>query len=177
MYAVMIHFSCNLNISLLQGLHPSHCGSSTSGSYPLTIQPAIHHSINSRSPSRSLKPFYTFIGGWRHSSNPTQAGGKNQELGIHRLSFSVRWLLHCRPLSRQLTVVNATSQGHHQKIVSHILTRLQAFVIFMAILVSSDATAKEEATGLAAHSVLIMQLSKDLSGLQVWPRLLWVVYC
>ena len=69
-------------------------------------------------------------------------------------------------LNGQLTVVNATSQRRCQKNISDILTWLQAFAIFTAILVSSDATTKEEAAGLVAHSVLIMQLSKDLSGPQ-----------
>ena len=69
-------------------------------------------------------------------------------------------------LNGQLTVVNATSQRCHQKNTSDILTWLQAIGIFMAILISSDATTKEEAAGLAAHSVLIIQLSKDLSGPQ-----------
>ena len=50
--------------------------------------------------------------------------------------------------------------------VSSIITWLQAFSIFTAVLVSSDSTIKEEAAGLAAHSYLIIQLSKDLSGLQ-----------
>ena len=70
-------------------------------------------------------------------------------------------------LNGQLTVVSSNSQRRRQaKAISDILTWLQAFSIFTAVLVSSDSTTKEEAAGLAAHSYLIIQLSKDLSGLQ-----------
>ena len=69
-------------------------------------------------------------------------------------------------LNGQLTVVSSNSQRRRQaKAISDILTWLQAFSIFTAVLVSSDSTTKEEAAGLAAHSYLIIQLSKDLSGL------------
>ena len=67
-------------------------------------------------------------------------------------------------LNGQLTVVSSNSQRRRQaNAISDVLTWLQAFT---AILVSSDSTTKEEAAGLAAHSYLIIQLSKDLSGLQ-----------
>jgi len=51
---------------------------------------------------------------------------------------------------------------HKVKIISDILTWVQAFSIFMAILVSADSTSKDEAAGLVAHTHLIIQLSKDL---------------
>jgi len=47
-----------------------------------------------------------------------------------------------------------------------ILKWLQAFNIFMAVLLSCEDTSKEEAAGLAAHSFLIVQLSEDLQGPQ-----------
>ena len=46
------------------------------------------------------------------------------------------------------------------------MTWLQAFSIPTVILVSSESTTREEAAGLAAHSCLIIQLSRDLSGSQ-----------
>jgi len=52
------------------------------------------------------------------------------------------------------------------KIISDILTWVQAFSVFVAILVSADSTSKDEAAGLAAHAHLIIQLSKDLGGAQ-----------
>ena len=45
--------------------------------------------------------------------------------------------------------------------ITDILTWLQAFSILTAILVSSENTTKEEASGRTAHSYLIIQLSKD----------------
>ena len=73
-------------------------------------------------------------------------------------------------LNGQLTVASSNSQRRRQaNAISDVLTWLQAFSIFTAILVSSDSTTKEEAAGLAAHSYLIIQLSKDLSGL-MWHK-------
>ena len=64
-------------------------------------------------------------------------------------------------------VVSSSSQRRQQSIViQDILSWLQAFSIHTAILVSSDSTTKEEAAGLAAHNYLIIQLSKDLRGIQ-----------
>lgn len=51
------------------------------------------------------------------------------------------------------------------KLISDILTWVQAFSVFTAILVSSESTSKDEAVGLAAHAHFI-QLSKDLGGAQ-----------
>ena len=51
-------------------------------------------------------------------------------------------------LNGQLTVVSSNSQRHRQaKAISDVLTWLQAFSIFTAILVSSDSTTKEEIAG------------------------------
>ena len=44
-----------------------------------------------------------------------------------------------------------------------------AFSVFMAVLLSSEDTTKEEAAGLAAHCYLILQMSKDLQGAQ-WAQ-------
>ena len=67
----------------------------------------------------------------------------------------------------QLMVVSSSSQQCRQTaVISDILSWLQAFSIHTAILVSADATTKEEAAGLAAHSYLIIELSKDLKCLQ-----------
>ena len=68
--------------------------------------------------------------------------------------------------SGQLMVVSSSSQQHRQTVViSDILSWLQTFSIYTAILVSADATTKDEAAGLAAHTYLIIQLSRDLTGL------------
>ena len=70
-------------------------------------------------------------------------------------------------INGQLAVVSSTSQKRRQaKAISDIVSWLQVFSIFTAILVSSETTLKEEAAGLAAHIYLIIQLSKDLNGLQ-----------
>ena len=67
----------------------------------------------------------------------------------------------------QLMVVSSFSQRCRQAaVISDILSWLQAFSIYTAILVSSETTTKEEAAGLAAHAYLILQLSKDLKGPQ-----------
>ena len=63
----------------------------------------------------------------------------------------------------QLVAVNRQSSS---KAPLSILKWLQAFNIFMAVLLSSEDTTKEEATGLAAHGYLIIQLSHDLQGSQ-----------
>ena len=56
-------------------------------------------------------------------------------------------------------VIAITSAGAPKRFctITDILTRLQAFSILTAILVSSDDTTKEEAAGLSAHSYLIIQ--------------------
>ena len=67
----------------------------------------------------------------------------------------------------QLMVVSSYSQRRRQTaVISDILSWLRAFSIYTVILVTVDATTKEEAAGLAAHTYLIIQLSKDLKGLQ-----------
>ena len=53
-----------------------------------------------------------------------------------------------------------------RKQISDLPTWLQAFSIYAAALASADPTSKEEIAGLFAHSHLIVQLSKDLRGLQ-----------
>ena len=66
----------------------------------------------------------------------------------------------------QLMVVSSSYQRRRPAVISDILSWLQAFSIYTAILVSADTTTKEEAAGLAAHTYLILQLSKDLKGPQ-----------
>ena len=56
--------------------------------------------------------------------------------------------------------------------ITDILSWVQAFSRFMAVLLSAEATTKEEAAGLAAHQHLILQLSKDLGGKQ-WAKYDW----
>ena len=53
-----------------------------------------------------------------------------------------------------------------QPSVNDILSWMQAYSRFMAVLLSVESTSKEEAAGLAAHMHLIIQLSKDLDGTQ-----------
>ena len=52
------------------------------------------------------------------------------------------------------------------KTITDILSWLQVFSVFSAILLSSAEASKEEAAGLAAHSYLILQMYKDLQGPQ-----------
>ena len=61
------------------------------------------------------------------------------------------------PANRRFTIMDISSW-------------LQAYARFMAILVSSPATSKEEAAGLAAHQHIILQLAQDLGGHQ------WMAY-
>ena len=62
---------------------------------------------------------------------------------------------------------SAPPQRYHQTaVISDIPSWLQSFSIYTAILVSADATTKEKGAGLAAHTCLMIQLSKDLIGLQ-----------
>ena len=64
-------------------------------------------------------------------------------------------------------VIAVTSAGTPKShTISNILTWLQAFSVLTAILVSSENITREEAAGLAAHSYLIIQLSRDSSGSQ-----------
>lgn len=56
--------------------------------------------------------------------------------------------------------------------INDILSWVQAFSRFMAVLLAADSTTKEEAAGLAAHQHLILQLFKDLGGTQ-WAKYDW----
>ena len=153
-YIVIIYFSCNLNISLLQGLHPSHHG-------PIYQWILLSHYLAAHQSTAEVPPA---------CQSPSTSSLVVVAKGIppipHNLVEKIRkWeyvdlasLLDDHDhstadqvailLNGQLTVVNGTSQRHRQKNISDILTWLQAFGIFTAILVSSDATTKEEAAGL-----------------------------
>ena len=70
-----------------------------------------------------------------------------------------------------LVMMEPNQRGpRRQPSVNHVLSWTQAYLCFMAVLLSSGSTSKEEATGLAAHMHLIVQLSKDLEGSQ------WFIY-
>ena len=70
-----------------------------------------------------------------------------------------------------LVMMEPNSRGQRkQPSVNDVLSWMQAYSRFMAVLLASEATSKEEAAGLAAHMHLIIQLSKDLEGTQ------WLVY-
>ena len=56
-----------------------------------------------------------------------------------------------------------------QSAISNIWPWLQAYSRYMAVMLSAETTSKEEAAGLAAHMHLILQLSRDLGGIQ-WLR-------
>ena len=43
---------------------------------------------------------------------------------------------------------------------------LTAYARFMAVIHTAESTSKEEATGLAAHQCVILQLHNDLGGIQ-----------
>ena len=49
-------------------------------------------------------------------------------------------------------------------VINNIMTRLTAFSRFMAVILSAEATSKEEAAGLSAHQHVILQLYNDLGG-------------
>ena len=49
-------------------------------------------------------------------------------------------------------------------VIDNILTWLTAFSRFMAVILLTEATSKEEAAGLAAHQHVILQLYNDLGG-------------
>ena len=73
---------------------------------------------------------------------------------------------HLTIINGQVIAVTSAGTPKRSRTITNILTWLQAFSILSAILVSSEDTTKEEAAGLAAHSYLIIQLSRDLSGSQ-----------
>ena len=56
-----------------------------------------------------------------------------------------------------------------QSAISNIWSWLQAYSRYMAVVLSAETMSKEEAAGLAAHMHLILQLSRDLGGIQ-WLR-------
>lgn len=53
-------------------------------------------------------------------------------------------------------------QQKKRKQITDIITWIQAYSRYMAVLLSCDTTTKEEATGLVAHLHLVLQLSQDL---------------
>ena len=59
----------------------------------------------------------------------------------------------------------APSQGKGKlPVIDNIMTWLTAFSRFMAVILSTEATSREEAAGLAAHQHVILQLYDDLGG-------------
>ena len=57
-------------------------------------------------------------------------------------------------------------QRNQRRQIKDILTWLEAYSRFMAVLLSAHDTSKEEAAGLAAHMHLILQLTRDLGSPQ-----------
>ena len=53
-----------------------------------------------------------------------------------------------------------------RKRIGDIATWSQAYAILVAVLVSAEATTKEEAAGLLAHMQVVIQLCKDLGSLK-----------
>ena len=66
----------------------------------------------------------------------------------------------------QVVPIQSGQKPQSPKTITNILSWLQAFSVLSAILLSSAETSKEEAAGLAAHSCLILHMSKDLQGPQ-----------
>ena len=59
----------------------------------------------------------------------------------------------------------APSRGQGKlPVIDNIMTWLAAFSRFMAVILLTEATSKEEAAGLAAHQHVILQLYNDLGG-------------
>ena len=73
---------------------------------------------------------------------------------------------HLTIINGQVIAVTSAGTPRRSHTISDIITWLQALSIITAILVSSEGTTREEAAGLAAHSYLIVQLSRDLFGFQ-----------
>jgi len=76
---------------------------------------------------------------------------------------------HLVLVNGQLMAMRTNQRPRSSKAIPDIFSWLQAFSVFMAILLSSEDTTKEEAAGLAAHGYLILQMSKDLQGSQ-WSQ-------
>ena len=66
----------------------------------------------------------------------------------------------------QVLSIQFGQKPQSSRAITDILTWLQAFSVFSAILLSSEDTTKEEAASLAAHCYLILQMSRDLKGSQ-----------
>ena len=76
---------------------------------------------------------------------------------------------HLVLVNGQLMALRTDQRPRSSKTITDIFTWLRAFSVFMAVLLSSEDTTKEEAAGLAAHCYLILQMSKDLQGAQ-WAQ-------
>ena len=64
----------------------------------------------------------------------------------------------------------APSQGQGKlPVIDNIMTWLTAFSRFVAVILSTEATSREEAAGLAAHQHVILQLYNDLGG-NLWLK-------
>ena len=70
------------------------------------------------------------------------------------------------PVSFSLNEAGQWVPDHRKKEnrITDILCWIRAYARYMAVLLSSDTTSKEEATGLVAHLHLVLQLSQDLSS-------------
>ena len=68
--------------------------------------------------------------------------------------------------SMKLRILSNGNCDWLSSVINDIFTWPQAFARFMAVLLSTDATSKEEVAGLASHLHLILQLAKDLGGRQ-----------
>lgn len=66
----------------------------------------------------------------------------------------------------QLVAMRTDQRSCSSKSIPGIFQWLQAFSVFSAVLLSFDDTTKYEAAGLAAHTYIIIQMSKDLQGSQ-----------
>ena len=70
----------------------------------------------------------------------------------------------------QLLVLETSDRAKsNRRLITDITMWLQAYTRFMTALVAADTTTKQESVGLAAHLHLILQLHKDLAGIQ-WIR-------
>ena len=69
-------------------------------------------------------------------------------------------------INGQVLSISDQKPRSSNRVIADIFTWLQAYNIFTAILLSAEDTTKEEAADLVVHSYLILQMSKDLQGLQ-----------
>ena len=71
---------------------------------------------------------------------------------------------HLVLVNGQLMALHTDQRPRSSKTITDIFTWLRAFSVFMAVLLSSEDTTKEEAAGLAAHCYKCQKIFREHSG-------------